>query len=65
MHKHFRMFAILENLRSNNPKPPVDEIKASQVWAKLEELYNLEALDERVRGAGVPHAGSRKTDSVS
>ena len=55
MHKHFRMIAILENLRSHGHTSPTDDhTKPSGVWKKLGELYNLEALDQREDGFGYP-----------
>lgn len=49
MHKHFRMVAILDSLRDSGViSAPDEHISPQQVWDKLGELYNLEALDERV-----------------
>ncbi|KAL9100612.1 MAG: hypothetical protein Q9163_004028 [Psora crenata] len=47
MHKHFRMIAISEHLRSNGYTSAQDEhTRPRGIWKKLGKLYNLEALDE-------------------
>ena len=49
MHKHFRMLAIVDALRNGGSITSTEgTIRPQHVWEKLEELYNLEALDERV-----------------
>lgn len=49
MHKHFRMIAISENLRNHGYTSPQDDhTRIPGIWKKLDNLYNLEALDERV-----------------
>ncbi|KAL1856732.1 hypothetical protein Plec18170_003703 [Paecilomyces lecythidis] len=48
MHKHFRMIAIAEYMRSQgyaSPNEPHTRIPG--IWKKLGTLYNLPALDER------------------
>jgi MRG-binding protein len=51
MHKHFRMLAIFESFRSNGfgsgKKAPPNHVRIPGIWAKLNELYDLETLDER------------------
>jgi MRG-binding protein len=55
MHKHFRMIAISENLRSHGFMSPADEhMRPAGIWKKLEGLYSLEALDQREDGFGYP-----------
>lgn len=50
MHKHFRMVAISENLRNHGYTSAKDDhTRIPGIWEKLNGLYNLEALDERVR----------------
>ena len=50
MHKHFRMIAISENLRNHGYTSARDDhTRIPGIWKKLNGLYNLEALDERVR----------------
>ena len=50
MHKHFRMIAISENLRNHGYTAAKDDhTRIPGIWEKLNGLYNLEALDERVR----------------
>ena len=50
MHKHFRMIAISENLRNHGYTSAKDDhTRIPGIWEKLHGLYNLEALDERVR----------------
>lgn len=49
MHKHFRMVAISQNLRNHGYTTPRDDhTRIPYIWEKLGNLYNLEALDERV-----------------
>ena len=50
MHKHFRMIALSQYLRNHgyNPEKEV-HTRIPGIWKKLEGLYNLQALDERVR----------------
>ena len=54
MHKHFRMIAISEYLRSNGHNgytlPQNTHITIPGIWEKLGSLYNLEVLD---MGVGV------------
>ncbi|KAJ5391707.1 hypothetical protein N7509_007197 [Penicillium cosmopolitanum] len=48
VHKHFRMLAISEYLRSQGYAPyNADHMRIPGIWKKLGSLYNLEALDER------------------
>lgn len=50
VHKHFRMLAISEHLKSQGYAPSnADHMRIPGIWKKLASLYNLEALDERVR----------------
>lgn len=50
MHKHFRMLAIADYLKSQGYAPSTAEhMRIPGIWKKLGTLYNLEALDERVR----------------
>lgn len=49
MHKHFRMVAISQNLRNHGYTTPRDDhTRIPYIWEKIGNLYNLEALDERV-----------------
>lgn len=49
MHKHFRMIAIADYLKSQGFGPSNGEhMRIPGIWKKLRTLYNLEALDERV-----------------
>ena len=49
MHKHFRMVAIAEYMKSQGYATANDEhTRIPGIWKKLESLYNLPALDERV-----------------
>lgn len=49
VHKHFRMLAIADYLRSQGFGPSTGEhMHIPGIWKKLRTLYNLEALDERV-----------------
>ena len=49
MHKHFRMIAISQHLRNHGYTSAKDDhTRIPGIWQKLEKLYNLDALDERV-----------------
>lgn len=49
MHKHFRMLAISEYMRSQGYAPAdAEHTRIPGIWEKLGTLYNLPALDERV-----------------
>ena len=49
MHKHFRMLAIAEYMKSQGYAPADEEhTRIPGIWKKLGSLYNLPALDERV-----------------
>jgi len=48
MHKHFRMLAISEYMKSQGYAPANEEhTRIPGIWKKLGTLYNLPALDER------------------
>ncbi|RAO66068.1 uncharacterized protein BHQ10_002080 [Talaromyces amestolkiae] len=48
MHKHFRMLAIAEYMKSQGYAPAEEEhTRIPGIWKKLGSLYNLPALDER------------------
>ncbi|KAI0132764.1 chromatin modification-related protein EAF7-domain-containing protein [Xylariales sp. AK1849] len=48
MHKHFRMIAISEHLRNHGINPDVEtHTRIPGIWAKLRNLYSLDAIDER------------------
>ncbi|KAJ5793818.1 hypothetical protein N7457_000417 [Penicillium paradoxum] len=48
LHKHFRMLAISDYLKSQGYAPSTAEhMRIPGIWKKLGSLYNLEALDER------------------
>ncbi|GAD96536.1 CT20 family protein [Paecilomyces variotii No. 5] len=48
MHKHFRMIAIAEYMRSQGYASPSEpHTRIPGIWKKLGTLYNLPALDER------------------
>ena len=50
MHKHFRMIAISEFMKSQGYAPAhAEHTRIPGIWKKLGTLYNLPALDERVR----------------
>jgi hypothetical protein len=52
MHKHFRMVAISEFMKSQGYAPSdAEHTRIPGIWKKLGNLYNLPALDERVRNA--------------
>jgi MRG-binding protein len=71
LHKHFRMLAIYENMRSNgfgaslgshNYSAP-SHVRISGIWAKLGKLYDLSALDEREDAdAGVASADEEEEE---
>lgn len=49
-HKHFRMIALSQHLQQHGYTTSNEEhIRIPGIWNKLGRLYNLEALDERVR----------------
>lgn len=49
VHKHFRMLAIADYLKSQGFGPSTGEhMHIPGIWKKLRTLYNLDALDERV-----------------
>lgn len=49
VHKHFRMLAIADYLKSQGYAPSsAEHMRIPGIWKKLGTLYNLEALDERV-----------------
>ncbi|KAL2153111.1 hypothetical protein VTH82DRAFT_4266 [Thermothelomyces myriococcoides] len=55
MHKHFRMLAISEHLRNHGFDPEsCPHTRIPGIWAKLEEFYNLEAIDERENNMDPP-----------
>ncbi|KAI9816211.1 MAG: hypothetical protein M1827_001812 [Pycnora praestabilis] len=48
MHKHFRMIAISQHMRSHGYTSQEDaHTRIPGIWQKLGALYNLQALDER------------------
>ncbi|KAK2750397.1 hypothetical protein FQN57_003877 [Myotisia sp. PD_48] len=48
MHKHFRMLALSDYMKSQGYATPAEpHTRISGIWKKLGTLYNLEALDER------------------
>lgn len=48
MHKHFRMLAISEYLRSHGYDPAVyTHIRIPGIWNKLSEFFNMPVIDER------------------
>ncbi|KAJ5883561.1 uncharacterized protein N7473_010447 [Penicillium subrubescens] len=48
VHKHFRMLAIADYLKSQGYAPSsAEHMRIPGIWKKLGSLYNLEALDER------------------
>ncbi|RAL11105.1 uncharacterized protein BO97DRAFT_104635 [Aspergillus homomorphus CBS 101889] len=48
MHKHFRMIAISEFMKSQGYAPAnAEHTRINGIWKKLGTLYNLPALDER------------------
>ena len=52
MHKHFRIVALAQHLRSYGHRE--EHTRIPGLWKKLESLYNLPTLDERVRPAYPP-----------
>lgn len=49
MHKHFRMLAISDYMKSQGYATPNDQhTRIPGIWKKLGTLYNLSALDDRV-----------------
>lgn len=48
MHKHFRMMALSNHMRSHGYKE--EHTRIPGLWRKLETLYNVKMLDERVSG---------------
>lgn len=54
MHKHFRMIAISEFLKTQGYAPAnALHTRIPGIWRKLNTLYNLPALDERVSVSGL------------
>lgn len=51
MHKHFRMMALSEHLR-NRGCGMSEHTRIPGIWKKLDSLYDLEALDQRVSHDG-------------
>lgn len=50
MHKHFRMLAISDYMKSQGYAPANEQhTRIPGIWKKLNSLYNLEGLGERVR----------------
>jgi len=47
MHKHFRMLSIAQLMKNHGVADAHTNIKG--IWAKLNTLYNLEAIDDQVR----------------
>jgi MRG-binding protein len=63
MHKHFHLLALHQHLLSNgyiHPKAPHTRIPG--IWAKLHDLYDLEALDEREDSNAAPWSTSEDED---
>ena len=49
MHKHFRMIALSQYLQHHGFDLSKNQhLRIPGIWKKLNNLYNLEALDERV-----------------
>jgi hypothetical protein len=49
MHKHFRMLAISEHMRTHGYAPANEQhTRLPGIWKKMGTLYNLDGLDERV-----------------
>ena len=49
MHKHFRMLSISQHLRNHGHNPKSEpHTGIPGIWKKLDSLYNLRVLDERV-----------------
>jgi MRG-binding protein len=54
IHKHFRMICISQNMRSTgyaNDDPTSAHARTPGIWAKLNQLYDLDRLDDRENGA--------------
>lgn len=48
MHKHFRMLAISEHLRSHGYDPAVyTHLRIPGIWKKLSEFFNMPIIDDR------------------
>ncbi|KAH0415139.1 hypothetical protein KCU90_g14975, partial [Aureobasidium melanogenum] len=63
MHKHFHLLSLHQHLLSNgyiHPKAPHTRIPG--IWAKLHDLYDLEALDEREDANAAPWSTSEDED---
>jgi MRG-binding protein len=63
MHKHFHLLSLHQHLMSNgyiHPKAPHTRIPG--IWAKLDTLYDLEALDEREDAHAAPWSASEDED---
>ena len=61
MHKHFRMIALSQHLRNHGFNPAKEpHTRIPGIWKKLGSLYNLEALDERVRLLPTPLPNTAK-----
>lgn len=47
-HKHFRMLCIYQMVNNSNITPTTSDgpLSTTEIWDKLETLYNLEGLDE-------------------
>ncbi|KAK4193928.1 putative chromatin modification-related protein EAF7 [Podospora australis] len=55
MHKHFRMMAISEHLRNHGFDPDrLPHTRIPGIWAKLRELFNIDAIDERENSMDPP-----------
>ncbi|KAK4231295.1 hypothetical protein QBC38DRAFT_533634 [Podospora fimiseda] len=55
MHKHFRMIAISEHLRNHGFHPEKHpHTRIPGIWKKLNDFYNLEAVDERENSMDPP-----------
>ena len=49
LHRHFRMIAISEFMKSQGYAPPgAEHTRIPGIWKKLGTLYNLPGLEERV-----------------
>lgn len=65
MHKHFHLLSLHQHLLSNgyiHPRAPHTRIPG--IWAKLRELYDLEALDEREDANAAPWSPSPDDDEA-
>lgn len=48
IHRHFRMIALSEHLRSHGYDPRIDKhTSIPGIWQKLRTLYNMDIIDER------------------